>query len=192
MLPGPVDFEEYEPVPATKTRAAEEPVAAPLFADEVAEDEAPTGEEPGRRRVKKERTPLALPVINPRVAAVITGLLVGVAGVLLSFGASQGCESVRGVGSCGGIGLFALLAVLLIEVLLGSYLLKAWRLPDPTSTSFLGVGLVAVMALLFFLDSLDSVWMLLVIPVLTAITFLVSWWVTETFVEETSGDNLHR
>ena len=119
MLPGPVDFEEYEPVPATETRAAEEPVAAPLFVDEVAADEAPTDAEPGRRRVKKERTPLALPVINPRVAAVITGLLVGVAGVLLSFGASQGCEAVRGVGSCGGIGLFALLAVLLIEVLLG-------------------------------------------------------------------------
>ena len=29
--------------------------------------------------------------------------------------------------------------------------------------------------------------MLLVIPVLTAITFLVSWWVTETFVEQGSG-----
>ena len=43
------------------------------------------------------------------------------------------------------------------------------------------------MALLFFLGSLDSVWMLLVIPVLTAITFLVSWWVTETFVEQDAG-----
>ena len=60
MLPGPVDFDEYEPVPATETRAAE-PVAAPLFADEVAQDEALADEEPGRRRVKKERKPLALP-----------------------------------------------------------------------------------------------------------------------------------
>ena len=34
--------------------------------------------------------------------------------------------------------------------------------------------------------------MLLVIPVLTAITFLVSWWVTETFVEQGADDNLHR
>ena len=44
------------------------------------------------------------------------------------------------------------------------------------------------MALLFFLSSLDSVWMLLVLPLLTAITFLVSWWVTETFVEQGADD----
>ena len=133
-----------------------------------------------------------LPRINPRVAAVVTGLIVGVVGVVLSFGASRGCEAVRGVGSCGGTGLFALLAVLAIEILLGAALLKAWRLSDPTSTSFLGVGLVAVMALLFFLESLESVWMLVVLPVLTAITFLLSWWVTETFVEQGADDNIHR
>jgi hypothetical protein len=50
---------------------------------------------------------------------------------------------------------------------------------------------VAAMALLFFLSSLDSVWMLLVIPVLTGLTFLLSWWVTETFIEQNS-DDLHR
>jgi hypothetical protein len=80
------------------------------------------------------------------------------------------------------VGLFALLAVVAIEVVLGAVLLKAWQITDPTSTSFLAVGLVAVLALLFFLGSLESVWMLLVLPVLTAITFLISWWVTETFV----------
>ena len=78
------------------------------------------------------------------------------------------------------------------EVLLGAALLRAWGVVDPTSTSFLGVGLVAVLALLFFLSALDSVWMLLVLPVLTAITFLLSWWVTETFVEQGAGDDLHR
>ncbi len=185
MLPGPVPLDEPEsqpePQPATVPVTAAEAVGAPLFEDEVPTPKAP-----------KERTPLTLPVINPRIAALVTGLIVGFVGVLLSFGASQGCESVRGVGSCGGIGLFALLAVLAIQVMLGAALLKAWRLTDPTSTSFLGVGLVAVMALLFFLSQLDSVWMLLVLPVLTAITFLVSWWVTETFVQEGAGDNLHR
>jgi hypothetical protein len=177
VLPGPVPLEEPEPQPAPAAAA----VGAPLFADEHPGGQAP-----------KERRPMNLPVINPRIAAVITGLVVGLVGVVLSFGASQGCESVRGVGSCGGIGLFALLAVLAIQVVLGAALLKAWRLTDPTSTSFLGVGLVAVMALLFFLSELDSVWMLLVLPVLTAITFLVSWWVTETFVQEGADDNIHR
>ena len=32
---------------------------------------------------------------------------------------------------------------------LGAALLKAWRISDPTSTSFLAVGMVAVLALLF-------------------------------------------
>jgi hypothetical protein len=159
-----------------------EPVGPPLFADEAGVQTAP----------RKERTPRTLPRINPRIAALVTGLLVGLVGVVLSYGASQGCEAVRGVGSCGGSGLIALLAVLIIEVVLGSVLLKAWRIPDATSTSFLGVGLVAVMALLFFLNQLESVWMLLVIPVLTAVTFLLSWWVTETFVDPSMSDELHR
>jgi hypothetical protein len=171
--------------------------APPLFVDEVqdaqpgavsvAEPEA----EAAPRKVSRERKPMALPRINPRVAAVVTGLVVGLVGVLLAFGASQSCEAVRGVGSCGGLGLFALLGVLIIEVVLGSILLKAFGLLDPTSTSFLGVGLVTAMALLFFLSSLDSVWMLLVIPVLTGLAFVLSWWVTETFIEQNS-DDLHR
>ena len=185
MLPGPVPLDE--PV-----QTDEGDVGAPLFADEV----------PAKRRAAKAAQAAqgaqgthpasTLPRINPRIAALVTGLVVGLVGVLLSFGASQGCESVRGVGSCGGIGLFALLAVLVVEVLLGAALLKAFGVADPTSTSFLGVGLVAVLALLFFLSALDSVWMLLVLPLLTAITFLLSWWVTETFVEQGAGDDLHR
>jgi hypothetical protein len=87
--------------------------------------------------------------------------------------------------------VFALLAILAIEVVLGATLLKAWRLSDPVSTSFLGVGLAAMLVLLFLLGSLESVWMLLVLPVLTAVTFLISWWVTVSFVEN-SSDTLLR
>ena len=118
----------------------------------------------------------------------------GLVWVALSYVSQQGCEAVRGVGSCGGVvGLVALVAIVVMMVLLGGYLLRAWGLPDATSTSFLGVGLVAVVAMLFFLESIDSVWMFLVVPVLTAATFLLSWWVTETFVEVgSSTDDLHR
>ena len=66
--------------------------------------------------------------------------------------AGRGCEVIRGVGSCGGIGLLALLVILVLEILLGAVLLKAWRLTDPTSTSFLGVGLAAVFVMLFLLQ----------------------------------------
>ncbi len=72
---------------------------------------------------------------------------------------------------------------LALEVVLGAIVLKAFKLTDPVGTSFLGVGLVAVLVLLFLLGSLESPTMLVVIPLLTGLTFLASWWVTETFIE---------
>lgn len=152
----------------------------------------PVGQAPGSRRAGRTSRSLSLPVINPRLAAALTGALVGLSGVLLAFVSQRGCELVRGVGSCGGIGLLALLVILALEVMIGAVLLKAWRLSDPASTSFLGVGLMAVFVLLFLLSSLESVWMLLVIPVVSALTFLVSWWVTATFVEGVQDDRFSR
>lgn len=152
----------------------DEPVGRPT--EEPARD-------PAAERRFRDGTAMQLPVIDPRIAAVLTGAVVGLVGVVLAFLAGRGCEAVRGVGSCGGIGLFALLLIVAIEVLIGAALLKAWRLYDPVSTSFLGSGLMVVFALLFLLRSLDSVWMVLVIPAVTAITFLISWWVTTSFIE---------
>ncbi|WP_310961555.1 hypothetical protein [Nocardioides terrisoli] len=128
-----------------------------------------------------------LPALSGRIAAPITGVICGLLTVLLAWLAAQGCEAVRGVGTCGGFGLFALIAILGIEVLVGAFLLRGWQIEEPLSTSFLGVGVVAVIAMLFFLDSIGSVWMVLVIPLLTAAAFLLSWWVTATFVEESDG-----
>jgi hypothetical protein len=110
--------------------------------------------------------------------------------VLLALGASRGCEAVRDTSSCGGAGgLLALIAILAIEVAIGAALLKAWQVPDPASTSFLAVGIVATIAMLVFLEQLDSPWMLLVIPVMTAVAFVLSWWVTVSFIgEDTPAD----
>jgi hypothetical protein len=69
-------------------------------------------------------------------------------------------------------------------VVIGANLLKAWQISDPFSTSFLGVGIVATIAMLTFLSQLDSPWMLLVIPVMTATAFALSWWVTVRFIDE--------
>jgi hypothetical protein len=140
---------------------------------------------------RRERTPRELPVINPRLAVAISGGAVGLVGVALTTVAGRGCEVIRGVGSCGGIGLLALLVILVLEILLGAVLLQAWRLTDPTSTSVLGVGRAAVFVMLFLPESLESEWMFLVIPVLSVVTFLVSWLVTET-LGESSIDELHR
>jgi hypothetical protein len=127
----------------------------------------------------------ALPQINAVYAAIVTGALAGLAAVGLAFGAAKGCEAVRDTESCGGgVGLLAIVAILAIEVAIGANLLKAWKISDPFSTSFLGVGIVATVAMLTFLDHLDSVWMLLVIPVMTAASFALSWWVTVRFIDE--------
>jgi len=162
----------------------EEPVEQPV--------EEPVHEPVGVGGTRRERSPRrSLPVIAPLLAAGITGGIVGLAGVALTSVAGRGCEVIRGVGSCGGIGLLALLVIVVLEVLLGTILLKAWRLSDPGSTSFLGVGLAAVFVLLFLLAQLESLWMFLVIPLLSVLTFVLSVWITETFVE-TAGDDLHR
>ena len=168
---GRVSWNDEEP--ERSVRSVGEPVAEPVA------------------QPRRERTPRQLPVINPRLAVALTGGVVGLVGVALTTVAGRGCEVIRGVGSCGGIGLLALLVILVLEILLGAVLLKAWRLTDPTSTSLLGVGLAAVFVMLFLLESLESVWMFLVIPLLSVVTFLVSWLVTET-LGESSIDELHR
>jgi hypothetical protein len=162
----------------------EEPEAQPVGGQVGEPIDEPVGQPP------RERTPRQLPVINPRLAVAISGGIVGLVGVALTTVAGRGCEVIRGVGSCGGIGLVALLVILVLEILLGAALLKAWRLTDPISTSFLGVGLAAVFVMLFLLESLESVWMFLAIPLLSVVTFLVSWLVTET-LGESSLDDLH-
>ena len=125
------------------------------------------------------------PRINPLVGAIITGALSGLATVLLAFGAARGCDALRGTESCGGgVGLLAVVGILAIEVLIGATLLKACRIADPFSTSFLGVGVVATIAMLAFLDHINSPWMLLVIPLMTAAAFALSWWVTVRVIDE--------
>ncbi len=140
-------------------------------------------DETPERRTTRETMKLNLPPVDPRLAAVLTGAMVGLVGVILTLVAARGCEAVRGVGSCGGIGLFALLTVLGVEVVLGAMLLTAWKIPDAVSTSFLAIGLVAVFVLLFLLRSLDSIWMLVVIPLMTAASYVLSWRVTASLVD---------
>ncbi|RNL62163.1 hypothetical protein EFK50_10195 [Nocardioides marmoriginsengisoli] len=152
-----------------------------------AEKAALKAEKRSSRQRKQPADALAakMPRIKPAYAALLTGLISGLVCVLLAKGASVGCEAVRDNDSCGGgIGLLALVAILAIEVLIGANLLKAFKVADPFSTAFLGVGLVAMAAMLFFLDDLNEARMVAIIPVLTAAAFLLSWWVTVRFVEE--------
>jgi hypothetical protein len=128
-----------------------------------------------------------LPPMKPAVAALFSGLISGLVCVALTWGEVSGCEAIRGHNNCNdGFGLLALVVVLAIEIVVGANLLKAFKVSDPFSTSFLGVGLVAMVVMLTFMgdDKVISPMMVLVIPALTAAAFLLSWWVTVRFIEE--------
>ncbi len=180
------------PVTDDHAHAAAFTATTPESGEPLLTDESVSAE-PRRRKMRTQRPSIVLPAVDARVAVAVTGVVVGLAGVLLAFAAGRGCEAVRGVGSCGGgVGVVALLAVLALAVALGSGLLNAWRIPNSTSTSILAVGLVAVAAMLFFLGALESAWMLLVVPVLGALAFLGSWWVSEVLVDPALTEDARR
>jgi hypothetical protein len=157
----------------------------------AAEPEVPepdTAERPVRPRRSR---PSPLTAVPGSAAAALAGVVCGLLGIGLTSGSLHGCEAVRGVGTCGGIGVFALLAILVVEIFVGAALLRACRVPDPFSTSFLGVGVAAVLLVLFLLDHLGAWWMLGVVPLLTAAAYVFSWWVATRFVD-VRDDDRHR
>jgi hypothetical protein len=175
-LPAPAPEPLPQPEPAPERALVSTPdVAAPTHEMPVDEDPA---DEPATRE------PFTLPQLPGRLAAVLTGAVVGVVGVALTYLSLQGCDAVRGTKSCGGgPGLLLLLVILVLMVLLGGVLLALWDVSEPRSTSFLGVGVLAVVVLIASLRDLDSVWMFLAVPLVCALSFLLAQWVTTAFVE---------
>lgn len=167
-----------ETVPAARPDAVPAP---PLFIDEVTAPESPAT--PRTRPAREPRARRETPLVAGRAAAALTGLVVGLVLVGATVGALRGCEAVQGTTSCNRAGFPLLVAIFLIAVVVGATLLRLFDVPDPTSTSLLAVGLVAVAALLFLLDVTDEWWMLLVIPAVSVATFVLSHWITTTFVE---------
>ncbi len=139
---------------------------------------------------KQSRRPVAalptlpLPQLSGRAAAALIGALVGLGLVLATAGVLRACDAVRGTQTCGGAGGFTLLVVIIVAAAyVGGLALRAAEVPDPGSTSFLAVGLVVVAAMVFFIESVLSWWMLLVIPAISAATYVLSYWVTTAFVD---------
>jgi hypothetical protein len=142
--------------------------------------EAPVPSEPDPPR---EPAPPRAPWLRGRPAALLTGVLVGALIVAATAGSLRLCTGIKGTSSCGGPGLFLLIAILLVAGLAGAALLRAAAVPQPGSTSFLAVGLLSVVTLLFLVDSIFSWWMIIVIPLVSVVTFLLSHWVTTSYIE---------
>jgi hypothetical protein len=146
--------------------------------------EAKPEPEPAAAAHRSSGDGFSLPAVPGRLVAVFTGLVVGATGTLLTFLAMAGCERARGTSTCGGPGYFLLFAIVLLMVLVGTLLLKAWRVSDPGSTSFLAVGLVAVVVLLTLTEVIFSAWMFVIVPVVGAASYALAHWVTTRFADE--------
>jgi hypothetical protein len=170
--PEPVPVVE-EPVEETRPIVVDEPAPTP---EPEAEAEAELAPEP-RRKAKRERGPGGM------VSAVLSGLVVGLGIVGLTWASLRSCEKVQGTSSCGDVGYPMLALILVVMVVVGWLLLKVLRVRDPASTSFLGTGLAVVVALLVLVDHLMDRSMVVVVPLICAATFGVAHWVTRTFIE---------
>lgn len=166
-----VVIEPVEPVEPVEPAAV---VTAPLTAVPQV-DAAPEPAPEPEPRPRRERGPGGLG------AVVLTGVVVGLGIVGLTWASLRLCEEVQGTSSCGDTGYGLLIAILAAMIVVGALLLRLLRVPEPGSTSFLAVGLTAVLALLFLVDSLMDRPMVVVIPLLTAGTFVLAHWVTRTF-----------
>lgn len=114
------------------------------------------------------------PPLPPVLILAVVGLLCGfaaVAGVWLS---ERGCERVRDTSNCGALGLPLLVLIVVVTVVLGSLALSRLAMPHPRLVAFLGVAFMLILVLAFLTENLSSPWALAVVPVLTAITFLVA------------------
>ena len=128
-----------------------------------------------------DETPSAAPAITGYPAAVVTGLVVGALLVGLVWAALQGCEWARGTSSCGRPGFVVLVAILALMVIAGRVLLARFGVADPGSTSLLGVGVVAVVVLLFLTGQLFEWWAALLVTAVAMASFAVAHWVTTAF-----------
>jgi hypothetical protein len=164
------------PEPALESAPEPEPVPAP----EPVVARSPLTPPPAPPR--EPRAPRDPWLVGPP-AAVLTGLLVGGLIVAATAGGLRVCTAVKGTSSCGNPGFLLLCAILVVAVLVGGALLRSARVPQPGSTSFLAVGLLSVVALLFLVGQLFAWWMAIVIPLVSVATFLLSYWVTTTYIE---------
>ena len=164
--------------PSAKPAKARKPPREPKTPKAPRQAKEPRTPKPPRQR--SFTSPQWLPGY---LAATGVGALCGGLTVLLAWATSEGCAAVRGVGTCGGFGVFALVAILGIDVLIATALLRVCRVTDPATTAMLGVGLVAVLAMVFFLGETQSFAMVYVIPILMAATFAFSWWITKAIAQ---------
>jgi hypothetical protein len=114
------------------------------------------------------------PPLPPVLILAVVGLLCGFATIALVWLSERGCERVRDTSNCGALGLPLLVLIVVVTIVLGGLALSRLAMPHPRLVAFLGVAFMLIVVLAFLTENLTSPWTLAVVPVLTAITFLVA------------------
>jgi hypothetical protein len=130
-------------------------------ADEEAEEEADEGR-------------YDAPPLPPALILAVVGLLAGFVTIALVWLSERGCDRVRDSPNCGAAGFPLLVLTVVITIVLGALALSRLAMPHPKLVAFLGVGFMLLIVLAFLSNDLFSTWTLVIVPVLTAITFLVA------------------
>jgi hypothetical protein len=112
------------------------------------------------------------PPLPEPVTVAVTGVLCGFVMVGFVWLAERGCDVARGTPNCGGWGLPLLLLTVATTVLAGLVMLRRLRYPSPALTSFLGVCFMLIVVVGALSNRLFTPWSILVLPALTAGTFL--------------------
>ena len=113
------------------------------------------------------------PLPAPLILAVV-GLLCGFVTIGLVWVGERGCMQFRDTSNCGALGLPLLVLIVVVTMVLGGMALGRLAMPQAGVVGFLGVAFMLIVVLAFLTDRLDSPWMLGVVPVLTAVTFLIA------------------
>jgi len=131
---------------------------------------------------RRARRPIRVQVPGA-VAAPLVGVVVGLVIVGLGSASLHACTSMRGTSSCGNPGLLLLLAIAVVAVVLGSQLLRLAGIAPHASTSLLAVGLLVVVVMLALLPLVDDRRALIVVPLVSLVSYLASWYLTSTHAE---------
>jgi len=108
------------------------------------------------------------------VGATATGIVAGLATVILVSLGLVGCDAVRGAPSCGGVG-YPLVLLVAVGVGLGAmFLLRLVGVAGAGATAFIGVCLMFIAVLALFVDETFSYWMWGVMPLVGAACFVGS------------------
>ncbi|WP_250184135.1 hypothetical protein [Aeromicrobium fastidiosum] len=121
-----------------------------------------------------------LPHLNPYLASVVTGAVVGLLAALLGAAALSLFSAVRGVSSGGGLwGGLAFAAVAVVCAVAGEALLRGFGTQAARLTSVLAVILTIIAMLGLFLDLVDGTLGLVLLPLIGVTAYALAHWLVD-------------